>query len=176
MTKYREILRLKSLGFSERNIALSVPCSRNTVSKVIKLANEMNISWPLPEGTTDADLEKQFKSPASTTTAKRMPDYDYIRKELLKNGVTKKLLWTDLYKVSLNVGELYYPNMTIIVNQDLDTPFNLILSATMFQNLIYEVDDKNHRMNIMIPDEESMVRSLRIEDSGGQIHILCNSA
>lgn len=82
----------------------------------------------------------------------------------------------NLYKVSLNVGELYFPNMTIIVNQDLDTPFNLILSATMFQNLIYEVDDKNHRMNIMIPDEESMVRSLRIEDSGGQIHILCNSA
>ena len=82
----------------------------------------------------------------------------------------------NLYKVSLNVGELYYPNMTIIVNQDLDTPFNLILSATMFQNLIYEVDDKNHRMNIMVPDEESMVRSLRIEDSGGQIHILCNSA
>lgn len=82
----------------------------------------------------------------------------------------------NLYKVSLKVGELYYPNMTIIVNQDLDTPFNLILSATMFQNLIYEVDDKNHRMNIMVPDEESMVRSLRIEDSGGQIHILCNSA
>lgn len=82
----------------------------------------------------------------------------------------------NLYKVSINVGELYYPNMTIIVNQDLDTPFNLILSATMFQNLIYEVDDKNHRMNIMIPDEESMVRNLRIEDSGGQIHILCNSA
>lgn len=37
-------------------------------------------------------------------------------------------------------------------------------------------DDKNHRMNVMIPDEESMVRSLRIEDSGCQIHILCNSA
>ena len=82
----------------------------------------------------------------------------------------------NLYKVSLNVGELYYPNMTIIVNQVLDTPFNLILSTTMFQNLIYEVDDKNHRMNIMLPDEESMVRNLRIEDSGGQIHMLCNSA
>ena len=40
MTKYREILRLKSLGFSERNIALSVPCSQNTVSKVFKRAGE----------------------------------------------------------------------------------------------------------------------------------------
>ncbi|SFP84782.1 hypothetical protein SAMN04487928_109135, partial [Butyrivibrio proteoclasticus] len=46
MTKYREILRLKSLGFSERNIALSVPCSRNTVSKVVKSAEEKGISWP----------------------------------------------------------------------------------------------------------------------------------
>ena len=120
MTKYREILRLKSLGFSERNIALSVPCSRNTVSKVIKLANEMNISWPLPEGTTDADLEKQFKSPASTTTAKRMPDYDYIRKELLKNGVTKKLLWTEYMEECRQSGDkpLMYSQFCYHIQQD----------------------------------------------------------
>ena len=35
MTKYREILRLKSLGFSERNIAHSCGVSRNTVAKVL---------------------------------------------------------------------------------------------------------------------------------------------
>ena len=40
MTRYREILRLKSLGFSERNIALSFPYSRNTVSKVLKRSRE----------------------------------------------------------------------------------------------------------------------------------------
>ena len=45
MTKYREILRLKSLDFSERNIALSCTISRNTVSKVLKKAAELNISW-----------------------------------------------------------------------------------------------------------------------------------
>ena len=32
MTKYREILRLQSLGFSERNIAQSCGVSRNTVN------------------------------------------------------------------------------------------------------------------------------------------------
>ena len=47
MTKYREILRLKSLGFSERNIAHSCGVSRNTVAKVVKRAVEMNLSWPL---------------------------------------------------------------------------------------------------------------------------------
>lgn len=47
MTKYREILRLQSLGFSERNIAQSCGVSRNTVAKVLKKAAEINISWPL---------------------------------------------------------------------------------------------------------------------------------
>lgn len=46
MTKYREILRLKSLGFSERNIAQSCGVSRNTVAKVLKKATEINLSWP----------------------------------------------------------------------------------------------------------------------------------
>lgn len=44
MTKYREIIRLHSLSFSERNIALSCSVSHNTVSKVLKKAEEMNIS------------------------------------------------------------------------------------------------------------------------------------
>ena len=52
MTKYREIIRLHSLDFSERNIVLSCSVSRNTVSKVLKKADEMNISWPLDETMT----------------------------------------------------------------------------------------------------------------------------
>ena len=42
--KYGEILRLASKGFSRRNIALSVPCSRNTVAKVLERAKELNHS------------------------------------------------------------------------------------------------------------------------------------
>ena len=34
MTQYREILRLKNLGISERKIAVSCSVSRNTVSEV----------------------------------------------------------------------------------------------------------------------------------------------
>ena len=105
MTKYREILRLKSLGFSERNIALAVPCSRNTVSKVLKRAGEKGISWPLPDDTTDADLEKQLSSSSASTPTKRMPDYEYIRRELLKNGVSKKLLWTEYMEDCRQAGE-----------------------------------------------------------------------
>lgn len=56
MTKYREILRLKSLGFSERNIALSCSVSRKTVAKVSARAQELNISWPLDDSQTDIVL------------------------------------------------------------------------------------------------------------------------
>ena len=95
MTKYREILRLSSLGFSNRNIALSVPCSRNTVAKVLKRAQELDISWPLEDNQTDGVLEALFHPKQSDRSPKRMPDYNYIHKELLRNGVSKKLLWTE---------------------------------------------------------------------------------
>ena len=98
MTKYREILRLLSLGFSNRNIALSVPCSRNTVAKVLKRAQELDISWPLEDNQTDEVLESLFYPKQNDHSQKRMPDYDYIRKELLRNGVSKKLLWTEYMK------------------------------------------------------------------------------
>ena len=60
MTSYREILRLKSLDFSERNIALSCGVSRNTVSKVLKRADELNIQWPLDHDLTDGILDEMF--------------------------------------------------------------------------------------------------------------------
>ena len=93
MTKYREILRLKSLELSQQSIADSCNVSKKTVNRVLKRAEELEISWPLDENDTDAVLaEKFFPSAKQVTSNKRMPDYTYIRKELLRNGVSKKLL------------------------------------------------------------------------------------
>lgn len=96
MTQYREILRLNSLDLSERSIAASAGVSHNTVSKVLKRAKELNISWPLNYDMTDSVLEEMlFPKDNKTSKQKRLPDFDYIRKELLRNGVNKKLLWTE---------------------------------------------------------------------------------
>lgn len=95
MTKYREILRLKSLGFSERNIAQSCGVSRNTVAKVLKKAAEIKLSWPLDFDMTDSALEELMFPKDKSATNKRVPNFDYIRKELLRNGVNKKLLWIE---------------------------------------------------------------------------------
>ena len=72
MTKYREILRLKSLGFSERNIAQSCGVSRNTVAKVLKKAAEINLSWPLDFDMTDSALEELMFPKDKSATNKRM--------------------------------------------------------------------------------------------------------
>ena len=97
MTKYREIIRLTGLEFSQRNIMASCGVSQKTVVKVQKRARELNISWPLDESMTDTELQKLMFSKESKVSAnKRIPDYAYyIRKELLRNGVSKKLLWTE---------------------------------------------------------------------------------
>ncbi|WP_347563090.1 hypothetical protein [Pseudoflavonifractor sp. BSD2780061688st1 E11] len=109
MTKYREILRLKSLGFSERNIAHSCGVSRNTVAKVVKRAVEMNLSWPLDHDMTDSALEEMLFPKVKSATNRRMPDYDYIRRELLHNGVNKKLLWVEYCEEYLHVQYYCYP-------------------------------------------------------------------
>ena len=73
MTKYREILRLKSLGFRDRNVARSYSVSRNTVAKVMEKANELHICWPPDISMTDAALEKLLSSKDKSATTKRMP-------------------------------------------------------------------------------------------------------
>lgn len=95
MTKYREILRLHSLGISQRNITASCHCSRTTVNKVLKRAKELNIKWPLPDSVTDGELNKKFFPKAVDTSERRYPDLEYIHKEMAKSGVTLKLLWSE---------------------------------------------------------------------------------
>lgn len=121
MTDYREILRLKSLGFSERSIATSCACSRNTVSKALKRAKELEVAWPLPDSQTNDVLSELFYPEASTSSkSRRMPDYAYIRKELLKHGVNKKLLWTEYLEDCRQSGDspLMYSQFCNYIQQD----------------------------------------------------------
>lgn len=78
LTKYREILRLSSLGLSQQNIADSCNVSKKTVNRVLRRAKELDISWLLDESDTDAVLaEKFFPSANQVTSHKKMPDYAY---------------------------------------------------------------------------------------------------
>ncbi len=74
----------------------------------------------------------------------------------------------------LKIGELVYPNLPIVAYH-MDLPCQMLLSATMFSHLRYEIDDENHMLNVMVPDTQSCVRNMIIKDKDGHLHVLCVS-
>ena len=121
MTKYREIIRLTSLGFSQRDIMASCGIAQKTVVKVQKRAKELSLTWPLDESMTDTNLQKlMFPHESKVSANKRMPDFAYIRRELLHNGVSKKLLWTEYMEDCRANGEepLMYSQFCWHIQQD----------------------------------------------------------
>jgi transposase len=105
MTHYREILRLTALGCSQREICASASVSQKTVVKVQKRASELGMNWPLDDSVTDETLGQRLFPKEQPVSAKRMPNHEYIRKELLKNGVNKKLLWTEYLEDCKHAGD-----------------------------------------------------------------------
>lgn len=81
----------------------------------------------------------------------------------------------NLYSVMIDVGGILYPNMHIIANNEINATFNLILSATMFDGLIYQIDTVNHVLNIEVPDRESNIRNLRVVNAEGRLFVLCDA-
>ena len=51
----------------------------------------------------------------------------------------------------------------------------MILSATMFSGLIYEVDTVNNVLNINVPDSESFIRNLTFDNGKGGRIVLCTT-
>ena len=95
MTNYREILRLQSLGLNKSQIAQSVCCSRKTVIQVLNVAVEKGIRYPLLEDLSDRKLSELLFPNEHANPEYQMPDYEYVHKELQKNGVTLNLLWLE---------------------------------------------------------------------------------
>lgn len=121
MTKYREILRLLSNRLKTDEIVQACKVSKKTVIKVKKRAAELEISWPLANDMTDEKLEAiMFPRSTEPTSTKRMPDFEYIRKELLRNGVNKKLLWTEYLEKCRREGTdaLMYSQFCYYIQQD----------------------------------------------------------
>ena len=63
MVDYREILRLNSIKYTQRQIAASVHSSRNTISEVIKLAAENNLYWSLDDQLTNEKVQTLGSDP-----------------------------------------------------------------------------------------------------------------
>ena len=71
------------------------------------------------------------------------------------------------------LGDLIFPQMNIVAKK-FNLPCQMILSATMFNELIYEIDNVNHKLNVTIPDGKSNVKNLVVYDKNGKMYVACN--
>ena len=108
MSKEKQILLLRSQGFSQRKIADMVKVSRNTVARVFKAAAEIPISGDMLDDLNDVEIKQRLFPVHSQNPELVMPDYDFVHKELLKSGVTLKLLWEEYVESCRNSGQAPY--------------------------------------------------------------------
>jgi transposase len=97
MRKIQEVLRLTfALGLTRRQVADALDLAPSTVSDYVKRAEVAGVTWPLPDGLDTAALERKlFRQPERPTGQHPVPNWNYIRTELTKTGVTKWLLWEE---------------------------------------------------------------------------------
>lgn len=109
MVDYREILRLNSLKYTQRQIAASVHSSRNTIREVIKLTDEQDLSWPLDDQLTNEKVYALlYPERLEAVNPRKEPDYNYIHKELARPGVNLTLLWTEYCVECNSIGRTPY--------------------------------------------------------------------
>ena len=108
MRKIREVLRLRfDLGLSQREIAASTSIGQSTVADCLVRYKASELTWPLPVGLSDSELEGLLYPPSRLKRlSKPAPDWDYIYRELKKKSVTKMLLWIE-YKATHSNGYQY---------------------------------------------------------------------
>lgn len=98
MKKIREVLRLRyGRGASVREIASSCSLSTSTVSEYLYRSGAAGYTWPLPEGLSDEDLERELfpPRPAKDDPPRPLPDFADLRRELSRKGTTLLLLWRE---------------------------------------------------------------------------------
>lgn len=100
MRKIREVLRLSWGGkLSGRDVGRSCGLGRTTVREYLARAARAGLSWPLPEGLADAELEQALFPVLATDGSRPLPDWKATHDELRRKGVTLFLLWEE-YKAA----------------------------------------------------------------------------
>jgi transposase len=100
MRKISEVLRLEAAGLSVRQIATSTGSARATVHDYLVRSHAGGLSWPLPAELDDQALEALLFPTVTPEMASRrpVPDWDQVRRELLRPHVTRRLLWLEWKK------------------------------------------------------------------------------
>lgn len=108
MTNYKEILRLHSLGINNTRIAESCGCARSTVIAALHRAAEQELSWNKIKNCSTEEVARKLYPSTALGQQYKMPDYEWVHREMQKSGVTLSLLWVEYCEQCRQNGELPY--------------------------------------------------------------------
>jgi len=108
MTDYREMLRLRSLGFNHSKIAESVGASRTTVIAALTRAMAQGIDWHAAEDLSDKELAAKLLQSESAKPVYKLPDYERVHHDMPMPRVTLQLLWFEYCDKCREAGEIPY--------------------------------------------------------------------
>lgn len=106
--KYKEILRYYNNGFSQRQIAELTDVSRGTVIKTIDAFKSLNVSWEEVRLLSDSELGEMLFKKNNKESMYLIPNYKSLSNELMKKGVTKKILWEEYVQHCDVIGKMPY--------------------------------------------------------------------
>ena len=97
MRKVREVLRLKhALGMSYRKISEATGVGKTQAAEYVRRAQVAGITWPVPEGVDDVELDRLLLPVAGDSERARPAiDWPTVQNELRRRGVTLALLWQE---------------------------------------------------------------------------------
>ena len=93
---------------SRRLVGEATGIGKTAVGDYVRRAAVAGLSWPIPDGIDDAELERRLFPPRDQRRPRRAPepDWSHIHAELKRRGVTLALLWQE-YRAEHAQGYAY---------------------------------------------------------------------
>jgi transposase len=97
MRKVREVLRLRhALSLSYREIGEALGVSKTAAAEIVRRAEVIGLTWPLPQLFDDGELERRlFTAPGEAQLDRPAVDWAKLHQELKRRSVTLVLLWQE---------------------------------------------------------------------------------
>ena len=109
MVDYKQILRLRAEGVSQRGIADVLGCSRNTVAGVFTAATAAGVGFgEVADLAADEVRRLLLGEPARPDSDRVTPDFEHVHRELGRPSVTLLLVWNEYVAACRESGGVAY--------------------------------------------------------------------
>ncbi|HTX93389.1 MAG TPA: IS21 family transposase [Mycobacterium sp.] len=109
MVDYKQILRLRAEGVSQRGIAEVLGCSRNTVASVFAAATAAGVGFgEVADLAADEVRHRLLPAPIRPDSDRVRPDFEHVHRELGRPSVTLLLLWNEYVAACRESGGVPY--------------------------------------------------------------------